>query len=252
MHLRFILLDAVGTLMCPCPEVAVAYQRIGQKFGSRLTTQELKARFRAALRRQDQLDVPDQTESSATGLDRRPTDNELERNRWRSIVSEVFCDVVPSSEKLFQSLWDHFSESQNWTLYKDVEPTWTALEKMGCELGIASNFDDRLPRIVAGMPPLDQCKNLFWSSQIGYPKPSPRFFERIQQQLDVEPAEILFVGDNPLNDVQGAREAGWDTILIDRDATTSNDESIRSLLELQDHIRKRGAALFSRRSAKDG
>jgi len=55
-----------------------------------------------------------------------------------------------------------------------------------------------------------------------------------------------------LNDVQGAREAGWDTILIDRDATTSNDESIRSLLELQDHIRKRGAALFSRRSAKDG
>jgi putative hydrolase of the HAD superfamily len=57
-----------------------------------------------------------------------------------------------------------------------------------------------------------QCEGLFdailISGEVGVRKPDPPIFELALQGLGVTASEAWFVGDHPLNDVQGARQAG--------------------------------------------
>ena len=46
------------------------------------------------------------------------------------------------------------------------------------------------------------------SETVGYRKPHPKIFEDMIEQLDVEPSEIMYVGDDALNDVAPARAMG--------------------------------------------
>ncbi|NIA13362.1 MAG: HAD-IA family hydrolase [Nitrospiraceae bacterium] len=46
------------------------------------------------------------------------------------------------------------------------------------------------------------------SADVGYVKPHPLPFERVTKEMDISPEEGLFVGDNWLADIQGAKRAG--------------------------------------------
>ena len=48
-------------------------------------------------------------------------------------------------------------------------------------------------------------------------KPDKGIFEVVERQLGVAPASCVLVGDHPLNDVVGAKRAGWRAVWIDRD-----------------------------------
>ncbi|MBS0417368.1 MAG: HAD family hydrolase [Proteobacteria bacterium] len=51
---------------------------------------------------------------------------------------------------------------------------------------------------------------------IGAAKPDRRCFERLVQDLHLEPREVLYVGDDPLLDVEAARAAGLPTAWMNR------------------------------------
>jgi len=228
---RAVLFDAVGTLIRPEPSVAEVYFATGQRFGSRLSVGEIAARFPAAFSAADH--------GSADGLERPPTNQTAERRRWQAIVSTVLDDVPDAGGKPFEMLWQHFSQPCHWRLYDDAASTWQALEASRLILGIASNFDDRLVGVCRGLPPLDQCENIFWSARVGWPKPSPKFFIHIQKALGVAPREILLVGDDFENDYLGATAAGWQAVYVDRSDVSSHRASnrIRSLSELVERMK---------------
>lgn len=52
--------------------------------------------------------------------------------------------------------------------------------------------------------------------QIGAAKPARRCFERLAQELQVTPGELLYVGDDPVLDVEAARAAGLRSAWMDR------------------------------------
>lgn len=54
------------------------------------------------------------------------------------------------------------------------------------------------------------------SALTGFLKPDPRAFEVIQHRLGVFPGEVAMVGDSWRDDVQGALEAGWTAIWVNR------------------------------------
>lgn len=54
------------------------------------------------------------------------------------------------------------------------------------------------------------------SERIGFQKPGPLAFVALARELDLNPAECLFVGDNPEHDVAGARRTGMRAVLVDR------------------------------------
>jgi putative hydrolase of the HAD superfamily len=211
---RWVLFDAVGTLMYADPPVTEVYRAAAQRFGSRLDDQQIGLRFRQALAAET---------GPADELSRAPTSEALELARWRRIVAAVFGDLPTADlDGLFESLWQHFAQPRHWRLYADVAPTLQRLGQAGWQLGIASNFDGRLLEIAAKMPELSVCERLFVSSQVGFSKPDPRFFSNIAEQLAVPPAHILLVGDDWIADCRGARAAGWQAIWLNRNVTAES------------------------------
>ena len=226
---RVVLFDAVGTLMFPDPPVAEAYHRVGRELGSSRTLAEVKQSFREAYRRSESLFA---LPGDGQGLARQPTSDDRERDRWRQVVGEVLGDLPEDSvETALQRLWDHFADPTHWRLYEDVTAAWQRLSERGCVLGIASNFDSRLVGICRGLAPLDSCRHLFISSQVGFPKPAPQFFRAVESQLGFRGEEILLIGDDRTNDVVGGRSCGWQVQHIVRDGPIP-EGAFRSLTDL--------------------
>lgn len=57
---------------------------------------------------------------------------------------------------------------------------------------------------------------IFISDQIGIGKPNVKLYQRACSEAGVRPAETLYVGDNPVNDIDPANKAGMITVLSRR------------------------------------
>jgi putative hydrolase of the HAD superfamily len=223
MPIRAILFDAVGTLIYAEPPVASAYSDAGGQFGIALDEQTIRERFRQALLAEDEIDRT---------LHRFKTDQAREQERWRRIVAAVFREAS-DAEPIFDALWRHFAAPQSWRVFDDVKPCLERLIDHRMSVGIASNFDDRLHAIVNETARLRPCQHVFVSSQIGWRKPALEFFRTIERTLGLPSDDILLVGDDTQNDVAAGRNAGWQTVYLNRDRVKDGDNaSIRSLDEL--------------------
>lgn len=81
-------------------------------------------------------------------------------------------------------------------------------------IGVASNFDDRLRSVLAGLPELPFDRRLIISADVGWRKPAPRFFAAVAAAMACPPEQILMIGDDAENDVSAARAAGLQAILV--------------------------------------
>lgn len=229
MTIRAVLFDAVGTLIYPDPPAAETYHRVGRELGSLRTLAEIRSLFGDVYRRSECLFA---SSGNGNGLERQPTSEERERNRWRQVVGEVLDDLPSqAADEALDRLWRHFALPQHWRLYDDVAAAWRDLAEKGYLLGIASNFDRRLAHVCRGHPPLDACRHWFVSSEIGYPKPSPEFFRAVEARLRLDGSEILLVGDDWTNDVLGGRNCGWHVQHLVRQGP-QREGAIGSLAEL--------------------
>jgi putative hydrolase of the HAD superfamily len=217
--IKAILFDAVGTLIHPDPPAVEVYHRGGAAFGAKFPLEEVERRFRAAF-------------AAAFADSGAPTSDAQEQMKWREVVAAVFRGAPAPIDELFSVLWDHFSHAKHWSLFPDVPAVWDELQARGFRVGVASNYDDRLPGVLAGLPPLDRCRNLFWSSRVGFAKPNPRYFEFIARALDLPPDKLLMVGDDPQIDIDGAAAAGWRTLLLNRQSRAPSSTSIPTLAAL--------------------
>lgn len=214
---RWIVFDAVGTLIYPNPSVAGAYHTAAQRFGSRLSEDEISRRFRQAFRDSER----------AGGF---VTSEAIERERWRSLVTSVLDDIR-ESEACFEDLFRHFASVDAWKCFPDVAATLTALQAQGFRLAIASNFDARLNGLCDGLNELRPLEKRIISSEIGIRKPSPQFYVELLRRLDCPPDEVLMVGDDVENDIRPAQAAGIEAWLVSR-GSEAPAESLRNLSEL--------------------
>ncbi len=104
-----------------------------------------------------------------------------------------------------------FAARHRVALYDDVKPAIALLAKQFM-LATLSNGNADLTRI--GIHEWF-CVSAI-SGDIGVAKPHLRAFRHIADSLDVAPANILYVGDDPYIDVAGARAAGMRTAWIRR------------------------------------
>lgn len=223
-RIRCVAFDAVGTLIHPQPAAAEAYALVARRFGSRLGGEVIASRFRRKFRETEQGDLNGPEEL------RLATSESVERERWRSIVTTVIDDIG-DPEGCFAELFEHFQRPESWRCFDDVSATITSMQAMGLELAVASNFDGRLHRVCDGLPVVSGLTCRIVSAEVGYRKPSPRFFEALLARMGCEPDELLMVGDDRENDWEGARRAGVPAVLINRRGEPGPGE-IRRLTDL--------------------
>jgi putative hydrolase of the HAD superfamily len=221
VDIRAIVFDAVGTLLHPEPAAPFVYAEVGKRFGSRLTAPEIVPRFAAAFREEESLDYRHNLETSEA----------REAERWRRIVRSVLDDVS-DSEACFRALFQHFIRPEAWSLAPDTAAILEALSTRNFVLGMASNYDRRLRFVVESSESLRAISHLIISSEIGWRKPAAEFFRAVCRTLHYPPQQVLFVGDDRVNDYEGARSAGLPAVLFDPQGREKEMRTITSLKEL--------------------
>jgi HAD superfamily hydrolase (TIGR01549 family) len=88
--------------------------------------------------------------------------------------------------------------------------------KEHCKLGLVSNFT-YAPVVYTSLRNLGI--NQFFDAVVvshenGWRKPHMRIFQDILGELGVEAEEAVFIGDSPLEDIKGAKEAGLKTVFV--------------------------------------
>ena len=120
--------------------------------------------------------------------------------------------------------------------YSDVMETLKALRERGYMLGLISNSHWRwLTDQKRSMETFFDVITL--SYEHGFAKPHPSIFNTTLDKLGVDADRCLHVGDNPISDIQGAREAGLKTAFVKRDESESDsDIHIKELNDLLLHL----------------
>jgi putative hydrolase of the HAD superfamily len=227
-RIRCLAFDAVGTLIFADPPVHIAYYRVGRRFGSQLKPEEIRGRFREAFLRRAAVWNPaddvmgDQVTFQAVTTQEPIVGEAAERRFWSDVVADVLPDVSDPAA-CFEELFLYFARPQSWTCFADVEETFAEAQRRGLRLAIASNFDARLNTICNGKPELAPARLRLISSEIGCRKPSALFYRALLDACQCGPDELLMVGDDPVNDVEGARQLGIRAVRVDRSGSGGND-----------------------------
>jgi HAD superfamily hydrolase (TIGR01549 family) len=64
------------------------------------------------------------------------------------------------------------------------------------------------------------------SEEVGWRKPSAKIFQTALNKLQIEPFDAVYIGDSPIEDIKGAKEAGLKTVFV-----PSQFNSLKELLE---------------------
>lgn len=202
-RIRVVALDAVGTVMFAMPSVSAAYCRIlGELLGDEINPADVRSVLSRRL-------------AARSGDGDLQTTEASERAFWFDLIAELVPDVSRQTV-CFDALFRHFADPAHWRCYDDVGEALESLQASGLQIVLASNFDERLHAVCHGLPELNCVSERIISSEVGWRKPARQFFEIVCQRTGSQPEEVLFVGDDPLNDIRGASMAGMPTAWIDR------------------------------------
>jgi putative hydrolase of the HAD superfamily len=213
--LRAILFDAAGTLIELRESVGETYSRVARDFGVSLPAWRIDDAFSRVL-----AQAPPRVFAAAT-----PVETEgRERAWWRDVVRSTFLAADSSArfcdfDAYFDVLYAVFSEPPAWRCRPGCRSALNALRARGLALGVVSNFDRRLPRILAGLELAPLFDVVVLPSDAGTEKPDPRIFALALQQLKVPAEDAVFVGDSHSRDLVGARATGMRAIDVGSLAT---------------------------------
>lgn len=228
---RAIFFDAGGTLFRPFPSIGHHYSTVAARHGCYVGADEIEAAFRRVWSQHDKI-----------GDLRSHSDEKIEKEFWRKIVTAVFEDFkgLRTFDLFFDELHDLFAEPGVWKLYPEAEEVLRSLKAQKFILGMVSNWDSRLLRLCRGLGIDTFFDFKVISSVFGAAKPDPRIFREALRQAQVAGTEVVHVGDSLEDDVRGAHLAGIKAIWLDRSdrhATLTKDHQdfvtvIRDLKEL--------------------
>lgn len=140
------------------------------------------------------------------------------------------------AERLARRVYEEFGHASRWRVYEDVMPVITRLRNNGMLIGVISNWDRRLARLLDALGVGTLLDTVVSSADVGLHKPDPRIFKLACARLGIAPHEAVHVGDHHYADIVGASSAGMRPVLIDRRGTYANSRAISSLYALEAYL----------------
>lgn len=221
---RAITFDAGGTLLEPHPSVGEVYAEVLRSFGVERDPRKLETDFQEAF---------SSVSKDTTVLD----PNEREKDFWRQVVRRtVEQDPFPAEllPEVFVTMWDTFSHGARWRVFDGSHDLLQSLKARGYQLGVISNWDHRLHRVLDETGLARFFDPVIVSADIGIEKPDAGIFRAAETALGHPPESCLHVGDSRHHDLAGAQEAGWAAILVRNDAGPVRLPSVGRLPDLAD------------------
>lgn len=229
---KVVFFDAAGTLFHVKGSVADIYLRHAERFGVQRTPDLLASVKSAFARAFADAPPPVFAVSDPKEIKR------CERLWWFDVVHNVWYRVgmFDRFDEYFEDVFEAFGGPSYWSLYPETLGVLKGLKDRGHELGIISNFDSRLFTVLRGLGLADLFDTITISSLAHAAKPAAKIFQIALDKHAMDPEEAVHVGDSRRDDVEGARKAGLQAVLIERDSqlavSASNVPTIQSLEQL--------------------
>lgn len=202
-HPGIVFFDAGNTLLHVHPSIGEVYGEVSRAFGCSISPEEIEKHLLGVWKQ-----YLDEIKSSREAL---VTSEEREYEMWRTLtftVHERIPNLTCDPRSWFEALYETFGEARRFRLFPDAEETLGTLGEKGIRLGVISNWDARLERILKGIGLSQVFDVVVISSLVGYSKPHPRIFEIALERAGLPAEEAVHVGDTYRDDVEGARSVG--------------------------------------------
>jgi putative hydrolase of the HAD superfamily len=213
-----VLLDALGTLIELHPPAPRLVRALREDHGAAVTLPEAEHALRAEMTFYRRHNHVAGDRESLLELRRRCT--EVLRAELPPAVRGIELAV----------LGDVLLSSLRFTAYPDAAECLIALRARDLRVVVVSNWDISLHQVLGdtGLGPL--VDGAVTSAEVGFAKPQAPIFLAALAVAGASPARALAVGDSAIDDVEGARAAGIEAVLLDRTGTAPG--SIASLAQL--------------------
>lgn len=161
---------------------------------------------------------------------------------WKDLLDRlrVFCNSLGVEERDVGRICEQFRAHVlrfAYQPYEDARDILAYCQASGYEQYVLSNNFPELVQAARRVRLDAWIDGYFLSSNIGYEKPRVELFQYAARQTN-QPDVCYMIGDNPIADMQGGKEAGFRTILVhhphgcaDADAVCDRLIDIRSVLE---------------------
>lgn len=226
---EIIFFDAANTLIRPHPGVGAVYAAVAREHGTNVSAGALEAAF---------LPAWGAVRRSRDGSPYGPTEAHA-RVFWRDVVACTFeaAGATMPADPFFDILYNRFGTAACWRVDAHARPALERVRAAGVRTGLLSNFDARLRPLLADLDLERYLDVVVISCEVGAEKPAPVIFEAARRRAGiVEPERIAFIGDQRVDDFEGATGAGWRAILLDPSGTFADDGQFQTAPTLLDAV----------------
>ena len=218
MRYDAVFLDIDGTLLWVDLDIEGYIEDLAPYSGNgRLTTEKVTGPAWRSLRRHIEQNIRHRTEEDLAGFRRRNarlTAKELGIEAPVEVLTEVAGRRI------------------SFNPYPESEAMLRRLREMGTSVFAVSNWDIELGNLLAGLGWSGYFDGVIASAVVGVEKPQGGIFEDALRVAGISRDRVLHVGNDPITDIEGASEAGIDTVLVDRRGTVEAPDAAFVLPDL--------------------
>ncbi|BAS55662.1 MULTISPECIES: HAD-IA family hydrolase [Leptolyngbya] len=209
---QVVFFDAVGTLFGVRGSVGQVYREIARAHGVEVDAAKIDRAFYESFKASPPCTFP--------GVDVLEIP-QLEQQWWNTIAQQTFdragvLHQFADFSEFFSDLYYHFETAKPWFIYPDTVPTLEKLRSLDIPLGVLSNFDSRLYKVLKALNLEDFFDSITISTEVGVAKPDPKIFAIALEKHDCQPENAWHIGDSQQEDYEAANAAGLRGILLNR------------------------------------
>jgi HAD superfamily hydrolase (TIGR01549 family) len=200
MKLEAVVFDVDFTLAKPGPDLGPeGYRKLGERFGLRLDP----ARY-------------DEARRGAIATLKRHPELDHDEEVWILFTERIIQGMGGSGDtyRCAVEMTRAWERAEHFELFDDTLPVLDELRGHDLKLALLSNTGRDLNEFVAHHK--IQVDAILTSRVHGKTKPHETIFRALLDELDVAAAAAVMVGDDPTDDVEGARSVGMRAWLVDR------------------------------------
>ncbi len=218
---KVIFLDAMGTLFALKRSVGEIYQEYAAKYGVKADAKLIEKAFIKSFKSAPPLAF------LATELTQI---KKQEFAWWKNVVKTTFSQLsllekFSNFTVFFAEIYTHFATKDPWCVFPDTIDSLEKWSNQGVQLGVISNFDTRLIKVLNVLDLEQFFISITISSVAGFAKPDQNIFKIALDKHGFAAQQAWHIGDSLTEDYQGAKNAGINSFWLNRGMSSLNVEN---------------------------
>lgn len=163
-------------------------------------------------------------------------DKQYVHKGWQKIheylINKNMFKTIPTYEEYVQCVLRSFKTTT--VKYDFAIPVLKEIKNMGIKTALITNGDPELQNFKLMSLGMTDCfDEIIISGETAYQKPDARIFQLMARSLGIKTNEMLYIGDHPLNDVDGSRKAGCVPVWVKTTGTWTFPEIEKPELQVE-------------------